>query len=704
MEEVTLSIAFIAGLLSFLSPCVLPLVPAYVSYMGGRAVHQVATGNGDVKQKRSIRSRLAILTHGVAFVLGFTFVFVTLGIATTAFVQLVGASAAVITEIIARVGGVIIVIFGLHFMGALRNFFAWLRKNPDYLERLPTVYVAIIAILLTALFIVAQVFLSLPFGSLLTRMLILVFVMLVLIYFLSKLSTENVPQFVFNVRDALGFIPTSFAIALISIAIIVWSFVELIVAIPVAAIFFAVLFVGGAFNKPREYWLNFITKIETALYTDTRRDMNPTGSSSLSGSFVMGVTFSAGWTPCIGPIYGAILQLGLQGEVFAAAPLLMMYSLGLGIPFLMTAGLLDGAQVILRRIQRYMGKIELFTGVLLIFVGLLVASGQLQSLSQNLSPEQTAFSINIEECGTSVAQGHISLGQFGACMNDDLHPVFLNQGISDQFLGEKSTITYAINITEPETIDVDISRIEDVFPAIVTVFDNQGNEVASSDSIVAIDERSYRILENVTLDAVGRYTVVATRTNADAEEFEFRLTVRRDANDVDAQSSDAAEEVEINSVGSIEDLAAVSDAPIGLDIGNRAPDFEVTTIAGETFSLSDLHGQVVLVNFWGTWCPPCIREMPDLQEVYESNVDNDFTILALATRGDTDETVIAFRDEHELTFPLIVDDGDVVNDQYGVVNRPSTFIIDQNGVIVFRHFGIVIESQITDLLAELGQS
>lgn len=704
MDEVTLSIAFIAGLLSFLSPCVLPLVPAYVSYMGGRAVHQVATSGVGIKRKRPLSSRLAILTHGVAFVLGFTFVFVTLGIATTAFVQLVGASAAIITEIIARVGGIIIIIFGLHFMGALRTFFAWLRKNPDYLERLPIVYVVLMGGLFTLLFLLAQVFLVLSIGSLLTRMLMLVFLMLVLIYAFTKSTVENVPKFIVDVRDTLGFVPTSIVIALIGIGIIIWSFVELIVAIPVAAIFFAVLFVGGAFNNSRVYWLNFISKIETALYTDTRRDINPTASSSLSGSFVMGVTFSAGWTPCIGPIYGAILQLGLQGEVFAATPLLMMYSLGLGIPFLITAGLLDGAQVILRRIQRYMGKIELFTGVLLIFVGLLVASGQLQSLSQNLTPEQTAFSINIEECGTSVAQGHIGFDQFGACMNDDLHPVFLNQGVSDEFVNDKDTITYAINITEPEVIDVDISRIEGEFPAIVTVVDSDGNEIASSSDLVVVDERSYRILENVALNEIGRYTILANRTDGNTGEFEFRLTIRRDTNDVDAQSTNAIDEADIGSVGSIEDLASVSDAPIGLDIGNRAPDFEVTTIAGETLSLSELQGQVVLINFWGTWCGPCIREMPDLQEVYEANLDNDFTILALATRGDTEADVIEFREEHELTFPLIVDEGDVINDEYGIVNRPSTFIIDQEGVIVFRHFGPVVESQITELLNILNES
>lgn len=719
MEEVTLGIALIAGLLSFLSPCVLPLVPAYVSYMGGRAVHQVS--KNDEKQNRSLQSRLAILTHGLAFVLGFTFVFVTLGIATTAFVQYVGASAALITEIIARLGGIIIIFFGLHFMGALRDFFAWLRKNPDYLSNFPALLLLICISAIAILWFSAFAVLQFAIASLLIRMLVLVVLIVILAVLYTRTPLGKVGDVVYERREAFGKLPTTIMFAVVIVPVLLWAFgtdfmpargtadiasyfdnfvarnsSALMVSLPVSAILLLLLFLGRAFDKPGEFWLNVITKIETALYTDTRRDINPTASSSLSGSFIMGVTFSAGWTPCIGPIYGAILQLGLQGEVFAATPLLLMYSLGLGIPFLITAGLLDGAQVILRRIQGYMGQIELFTGFLLIFVGVLVASGQLQSLSQNLSPEQTEFSINIEECGTSIAQGHIGLGEFGACMNNSLHPVALGQGIADEFDGQTGEISYAIYLEEAETIDIDLSRFEGDFPATVAVFDKEGNEIASSTEIVAIDERNFRILENVELSASGRYTVVATRTDGNDTEYGFRLTIRRDENDVETETG----AIEIESVAGIEDIASTN-TTIGLDIGDIAPNFEVTTISGEMMSLEALRGQIVLINFWGTWCPPCVREMPELQAVYEQYNDEGFTILALATRGDTESLVIAFRDEHELTFPLIVDEGDVINDRYGIINRPSTFVVDQNGVIVFRHFGPVVELQISELLAGL---
>ncbi|MGJ3238516.1 MAG: cytochrome c biogenesis protein CcdA [Anaerolineae bacterium] len=699
MQEVTLGIALIAGLLSFLSPCVLPLVPAYVSYMGGRAVHQVAlTSNGQTKQKRSMLSRVAIMTHGLAFILGFTFVFVTLGIATTAFVQYVGASAAVVTEIIARLGGVIIIFFGLHFMGALRTFFAWLRKNPDYLKRFPTLLLLIGLLTIIALWFVSQWVLTATVASLTVRLLALAILLIILGVLYVKGPLGALGRVVYQQRDALGGLPTTLIVTVLGTALIIWGFVDLIVAVPVVAVLFLLLFLGRAFDQPQDFWLALLTKLETVLYADTRAEINPTGSSSLSGSFLMGVTFSAGWTPCIGPIYGAILQLGLQGEIFAAAPLLLMYSLGLGIPFFITAALLDSAQGLLRRLQRYMGKIELFTGFLLIFVGLLVASGQLQSLSQNLSPEQTEFSINIEECGTSVAQGHLTFGQFNDCMSGTLHPVALGQGISDAFEDDETSITYVIRTNEPEIIDVDLSRIEDNFPAQVTVYDADENVLARGETITRIDERNFRILENVELPQAGRYTIVATRTDGITDPFTFRLTVRHDAGDVitslDTPASEPTGEA-------IEAIASAAQEAIGLDMGNFAPNFEFVTLDGEASSLQALRGDVVLINFWGTWCGPCIREMPDLQEVYDQYADKGFIILGLATGGDTEADVIEFRNNFDLTFPLIVDEGDTVNDQYGIVNRPSTIILDQNGVIVFRHFGPVVESQIAEVLVGL---
>src|SRR5690606_20891421 len=148
------------------------------------------------------------------------------------------------------------------------------------------------------------------------------------------------------------------------------------------------LVLGGGYNNPEAFWLKVMNTIETALYTDTRRQMNARGNTGLLGSACMGVVFSAGWTPCGGPVYGAALNLAVSGtgaDIVQAGILLTAYSLGLGIPFLLTTLLLDSAQGMLRRLQRHMGRIEVLSGALLIFIGFIVATGQLQNLSQSFS-------------------------------------------------------------------------------------------------------------------------------------------------------------------------------------------------------------------------------------------------------------------------------------------------------------------------------
>src|SRR5579871_1021530 len=117
------SLALIAGLVSFLSPCVLPLVPAYIGYMGGRVTNTVAAqsaGGAAIRIRPTLGSRFSTLLHGLAFVAGFAFVFVTLGLLGTAFVTEIGRqNINVVTGIIGRAGGLLIILFGLHFMGIL---------------------------------------------------------------------------------------------------------------------------------------------------------------------------------------------------------------------------------------------------------------------------------------------------------------------------------------------------------------------------------------------------------------------------------------------------------------------------------------------------------------------------------------------------------------------------------------------------------
>ena len=135
VDNITLGLAFLVGIISFLSPCVLPLVPAYVGYLGGRLTNQVATrvtvsGGGQAALQPTGRTRFDIVLHGIFFVLGFSFVFVTIGLLSTAFVQQVGGrNINLVTGIIGRLGGVLIIFFGLHFMGVLPKIFSRLLAN-----------------------------------------------------------------------------------------------------------------------------------------------------------------------------------------------------------------------------------------------------------------------------------------------------------------------------------------------------------------------------------------------------------------------------------------------------------------------------------------------------------------------------------------------------------------------------------------------
>ena len=351
--NVTLWLAFLAGLVSFLSPCVLPLVPAYIGYMGGRVTNTVAaqTMSGTaVLVKPTFVSRLSTFIHGVAFVGGFTFVFVTLGLLANIVVQrLIGGQIiALVLDIIARVGGLLIIFCGLHFMGVVPSILRWLLARERILAN-P---------LFTAVF------------------------------------------------------------AFVAGSLILWAFVDWLIGVPVLLLFILWLILGGGFTRPAHFWTRNIQVFFNALYADTRRQMVASGQQSFSSSALMGVVFAAGWTPCIGPIYGSILTMSATGsDTGQAVILLVAYSLGLGIPFLLCALLLDGAQTVLRKMQRHLRKIELVTGAFLVLIGIFVATGNLQRLSQNFANQFADFSIQLEECVIGVTQGEIPLSELTNCIN-----------------------------------------------------------------------------------------------------------------------------------------------------------------------------------------------------------------------------------------------------------------------------------------------
>jgi cytochrome c-type biogenesis protein len=127
------------------------------------------------------------------------------------------------------------------------------------------------------------------------------------------------------------------------------------------------------------------------LYYDTRKQQAPRKELGYGGSFLMGVTFAAGWSPCVGPILGGILTLGAStGSVGQAVVLLVVYALGLAIPFLAAALALDQATTSIRKIQKHMQLIEIAGGILLILIGFVIIAGTLKELGSVISTQRLA--------------------------------------------------------------------------------------------------------------------------------------------------------------------------------------------------------------------------------------------------------------------------------------------------------------------------
>jgi len=228
--NVTIGLAFLAGLASFLSPCVFSLVPAYISYLSGRSVAQ--------NTEEMPINRWDTFTHGLAFVLGFSVIFIILGITASALGRLLFDA----KPWLSKIGGIVVVLFGLHMTGILR----------------------------------------IPF---------------------------------------------------------------------------------------LEYDLRPQTKLDQ--------------SRSYFSSAMLGIFFSAGWAPCVGPVYGAILTIAFNnGSITEAVKLLTAYSAGLAIPFLIAAVGIGWVVQVLRRYRKVMRYAEIGMGVILVIVGILLFSGRLATLSQ----------------------------------------------------------------------------------------------------------------------------------------------------------------------------------------------------------------------------------------------------------------------------------------------------------------------------------
>ena len=115
--------------------------------------------------------------------------------------------------------------------------------------------------------------------------------------------------------------------------------------------------------------------------------------------------------------------------------------------------------------------------------------------------------------------------------------------------------------------------------------------------------------------------------------------------------------------------------------GDVAPDFKLEDTKGNQVSLSDLRGKVVMVNFWATWCPPCIEEMPSMERLNEAMAEDDFVLLAINTEKNGRSVVPPFLNKTPYTFPILYDDKGDVQKQYGVYKFPESFIIRKDGTV-----------------------
>ncbi len=138
---------------------------------------------------------------------------------------------------------------------------------------------------------------------------------------------------------------------------------------------------------------------------------------------------------------------------------------------------------------------------------------------------------------------------------------------------------------------------------------------------------------------------------------------------------------------------AASEASVGPRTGFSAPDYAAATLEGDTISLAELRGEVVLLNLWATWCAPCRHETPFLQDIHERYRDEGFRIVGISmdTRDAADD-VAMFVEEYGVTYTILHDPRMRGMELYQVLGLPATFLIDREGTLRWMMYGPVSET------------
>lgn len=147
--------------------------------------------------------------------------------------------------------------------------------------------------------------------------------------------------------------------------------------------------------------------------------------------------------------------------------------------------------------------------------------------------------------------------------------------------------------------------------------------------------------------------------------------------------------------------AELQDRNVGIAVGDLAPEFSGTTIDGQTVSLSDLDGKLVVVNVFASWCGPCRAETPHLVEIYDE-LDRDEVEFVGLNLQETPGAVQTFKEEFSIEYPLLLNEGGEITNVYSPIGLPTTWFIDREGIVRFTFSGPLTKESLQVILDDVA--